>query len=230
MPKLHEELEFSICMSTNKTTQEEEEDISAKQVLQTPIVAEQAVVQSRDDEQQRKKEKMKVMVAIDGSEESLYALKWALDLLLVGPKDNADDVATSTGTATLEAPHAGSHENVSMVTLIHVMQPFQNYVLPAAGSAELRKEQEEKAAAILARALEICKDKMIKAETLILRGDPKDMICEATEQRHADLLVVGSRGLGMVKRAFLGSVSSYCAHHAKCPVVIVKLPKESGKQ
>ncbi|XP_008241135.1 PREDICTED: universal stress protein YxiE-like [Prunus mume] len=173
---------------------------------------------------------MKVIVAIDGSEESFYALKWALDFLLVGPKDNADDVATSTGTATLEAPQAGSHENVSMVTLVYVMQPFQNYVLPAAGSAELRKEQEEKAAAILARALEICKDKMIKAETLILRGDPKDMICEATEQRHVDLLVVGSRGLGMVKRAFLGSVSSYCAHHAKCPVVIVKPPKESGKQ
>ncbi|XP_008241215.1 PREDICTED: universal stress protein YxiE-like [Prunus mume] len=216
--------------STNKTTQEEEEDISAKQVLQTTIVAEQAVVQSGDDEQQRKKEKMRVVVAIDGSEGSFYALKWALDLLLVGPKDNADDVATSTGTATLEAPHAGSHENVSMVTLVYVMQPFQNYVLSAAVSGELRKEQEERATAILAHALEICKDKKIKAQTLILSGDPNDMICQATEQMHVDLLVVGSRGLGMVKRTFIGSVSDYCAHHAKCPVVIVKPPKESGKQ
>lgn len=40
----------------------------------------------------------------------------------------------------------------------------------------------------------------IKAETLILTGDPKDVICQATEQMHVDLLVVGSRGLGMVKR------------------------------
>ncbi|KAL6273226.1 hypothetical protein ACE6H2_023918 [Prunus campanulata] len=165
--------------------------------MQTTTVAEQTV---DVDEQQGKKKKIRVMVAIDGSEGSFYALKWALDLLLVGPKDNADDVATSTRTETLEAPHAGSHESVSLVTLVYVMQPFQNYVLPAAGSAELRKEQEERAAAILARALEICKDKMIKAETLILSGEPKDMICEATEQMHVDLLVVGSRGLGMVKR------------------------------
>jgi nucleotide-binding universal stress UspA family protein len=40
----------------------------------------------------------------------------------------------------------------------------------------------------------------IKAETLILDGDPKDMICQAAEQMHADLLVVGSRGLGKIKR------------------------------
>jgi len=40
----------------------------------------------------------------------------------------------------------------------------------------------------------------VKAETLVLDGDPKDMICHAAEQMHADLLVVGSRGLGMIKR------------------------------
>jgi len=40
----------------------------------------------------------------------------------------------------------------------------------------------------------------IKAETLILEGDPKDKICRATEQMQADVLVVGSRGLGKIKR------------------------------
>nr|GMD44331.1 Adenine nucleotide alpha hydrolases-like superfamily protein [Ipomoea batatas] len=39
-----------------------------------------------------------------------------------------------------------------------------------------------------------------------------------------DLVVVGSRGLGQIKRAVLGSVSDYCAHHARCPVLIVKPP------
>lgn len=40
----------------------------------------------------------------------------------------------------------------------------------------------------------------VKAETLVLTGDPKDMICQAAEQMHMDLLVVGSRGLGKIKR------------------------------
>ena len=40
----------------------------------------------------------------------------------------------------------------------------------------------------------------IRAETLVLEGDAKDMICQAVEQMHVDLLVVGSRGLGKIKR------------------------------
>jgi nucleotide-binding universal stress UspA family protein len=40
----------------------------------------------------------------------------------------------------------------------------------------------------------------VKAETLILNGEPKDMICEAAEQMQVDLLIVGSRGLGTIKR------------------------------
>lgn len=40
----------------------------------------------------------------------------------------------------------------------------------------------------------------VKTETLILDGDPKDMICQASEQMNADLLVLGSRGLGKIKR------------------------------
>jgi nucleotide-binding universal stress UspA family protein len=49
----------------------------------------------------------------------------------------------------------------------------------------------------------------IKAETLILKGEPKDMICEAAEQMHVDLLVVGSRGLGTFKRSPLNFHMSY---------------------
>ena len=39
--------------------------------------------------------------------------------------------------------------------------------------------------------------------------------------KDADLLVVGSRGLGPVREFALGTVSSECARHAQCPLVIV---------
>ncbi|HUZ08968.1 MAG TPA: universal stress protein [Acidimicrobiales bacterium] len=44
----------------------------------------------------------------------------------------------------------------------------------------------------------------------------------------ADLLVVGSRGLGGFEGLTLGSVSQQCAHHARCPIVIIR-PEESGR-
>ena len=46
------------------------------------------------------------------------------------------------------------------------------------------------------------------------------MLSEAAED--ADLLVVGSRGLGGFKELLLGSVGHQCAQHAPCPVVIVR--------
>ncbi|KAG2305808.1 hypothetical protein Bca52824_025556, partial [Brassica carinata] len=90
----------------------------------------------------------------------------------------------------------------------------------------VKKTQQETSAALLSRALHMCRAKQIRSETLVFEGDAKEMICQAVEQMHVDLLVVGSRGLGKIRRAFIGSVSDYCAHHANCPILIVKPPKE----
>ena len=43
---------------------------------------------------------------------------------------------------------------------------------------------------------------------------------------HADLLVVGSRGRGGFSSLLLGSVSTACAHHAPCPMVIVPADRD----
>lgn len=56
-------------------------------------------------------------------------------------------------------------------------------------------------------------------EQLVLEGEPGQALCAFAAD--ADLLVVGSRGLGGFAGLVLGSVSTKCAHHSRCPVVIV---------
>jgi nucleotide-binding universal stress UspA family protein len=66
----------------------------------------------------------------------------------------------------------------------------------------------------------------LEIEQRVVEGAPAAVLVEAS--RDADLLVVGSRGHGGFAQLLLGSVSQQCAHHAECPVVIVRSPREQA--
>ena len=51
-------------------------------------------------------------------------------------------------------------------------------------------------------------------------GNPVEIILNVAELKSADLIIMGSRGLGGFERLTLGSVSDKVAHHASCPVLI----------
>ncbi|EHQ36214.1 universal stress protein [Methanoplanus limicola] len=53
-------------------------------------------------------------------------------------------------------------------------------------------------------------------------GDPADEIIRIAEKEKADLIILGSRGLGTIKGVVLGSVSRKVTHSAECPVMIIK--------
>ncbi|XP_027099294.1 universal stress protein A-like protein [Coffea arabica] len=90
---------------------------------------------------------------------------------------------------------------------------------------EVQEDQKKTAASLLENAREICIRHGITPEAITDVGDPKDAIQEeAVEGLNIQLLVVGSHGRGALKRAFLGSVSNYCVHNMKCPVLVVKKP------
>lgn len=90
---------------------------------------------------------------------------------------------------------------------------------------QLEKPVREGARATVDQALE--KLKSIENETLRVSGEaiegaPGQVIVEEAERWGADLIVMGSRGLGTWNRLLLGSVSSNVVHHAKCSVEIVR--------
>uniref|UniRef100_A0A9I9CZX1 UspA domain-containing protein n=1 Tax=Cucumis melo TaxID=3656 RepID=A0A9I9CZX1_CUCME len=95
-------------------------------------------------------------------------------------------------------------------------------------TAAIESHQRRITAAILEHASRICSEYQVKVETKVVIGDPKEKICEVAENLHADLLVMGSRAFGPIKRMFLGSVSNYCTNHVECPVIIVKDKKKGS--
>jgi nucleotide-binding universal stress UspA family protein len=133
-------------------------------------------------------------------------------------------VATDGSPGAREALDAGfalARETGAVVTLVYVRQepppiigdPFYQLSL----SHELLH-----ARTVLADAASLAAEHGIETETEVLEGDPARGVLDLARARNADLIVVGSRGRGMVAGALLGSVSSSIVHDADRPVLVVK--------
>jgi nucleotide-binding universal stress UspA family protein len=62
----------------------------------------------------------------------------------------------------------------------------------------------------------------VEVNTYAREGDPADAILDVAEERSADLIVVGNKGMTGAKRFLLGSVPNKVSHHAPCSVLIVR--------
>ena len=74
----------------------------------------------------------------------------------------------------------------------------------------------------LSDAADIAREAGVEANTHARQGDPADAILDVAEERGADLIIVGNKGMTGAKRFLLGSVPNKVSHHAPCSVMIIR--------
>ena len=137
----------------------------------------------------------KILLATDGSEEAELAARTAADL------------ATKTG---------------SELHLVHVLVLPPETLHDPFGTAA-REEFEKRGRArleVLTEKLEASGGAVEGAHFRV--GSPDAEIVAQAEEVGADMVVLGSRGLGAMRRALMGSVSDSVVRHAHCPVLVVR--------
>ncbi len=132
----------------------------------------------------------------------------------------ATDLSEASVSATEEAFELARRLGASLL-VVSVIDPG-SLLLPG-GRYSARMDQVRERRELLAQTLvERGRSDGVEVSFLVWEGDPGDMIVEAAEAEHADLVVVGSHGRGAVGRFFLGSVSEHVVRHAPCPVLVVR--------
>jgi nucleotide-binding universal stress UspA family protein len=137
----------------------------------------------------------RIVVGIDTSPASKRALAWAVE-------------DARRRAATLEVVHAFDD--------VGPLRYAGSAMVPLPSLTEL----ESAAADGLEEILEVVDTADVPLVRTVRAGGAAQVLCRAAEG--ADLLVVGSRGLGGFRGLLLGSVSHQVAGHAPCPVVIVR--------
>lgn len=123
-----------------------------------------------------------------------------------------------------------AESEVKVITAAEVPMPvgMEPWVVSPDYFEEMEKSVRSAAQVILDSALaklNTIEDKTMKISGEIIQGSPAQVIVDEAEKWAADLIVMGSRGLGAWDRLLLGSVSSAVVHHAKCSVEIVRKPQ-----
>jgi nucleotide-binding universal stress UspA family protein len=75
---------------------------------------------------------------------------------------------------------------------------------------------------VLEAAAKLARAAGVAVNTYARQGDPADAILDVAEERGADLIIVGNKGMTGAKRFLLGSVPNKVSHHAPCSVLIIR--------
>ena len=145
----------------------------------------------------------KILLGTDGSANSRKALKFAIEM---ASKYNALFYVLHV-VSSMEIPV----DVIEYVSAEDIEDPSASVYLEKIGQMVIKQSENE-------CKITGCED----IHTVILRGDPADMIIEFAKEKAVDVIVLGSRGFRGIKGKLLGSVSRKVSHAADCTCIIVK--------
>ncbi len=138
---------------------------------------------------------MKIILALDGSPESLAAIHEIAKLPWSQPP------TVTAVTALADPPH---------------------HLIATDGEQSLAELEREAATQNFETARQILDGCCESIESWLERRHPRQLILDAAKQQDADLIVMGARGHSAAYRVLLGSTADYVANHAKCSVLTVR--------
>jgi nucleotide-binding universal stress UspA family protein len=141
-----------------------------------------------------------IVVGVDGSENSAAAVRFTADL-----------------AAALSAE----------VVAVHALGMLDQ-LEPGGPRVPTQPHREEIAGKVAGEWSEPLADAGVSHRAVLHDGNPVDVVLATVEEVGADLVVLGSRGIGGSPVQLLGSTSSNVAQHCRCPVTIVPSGERAG--
>ncbi len=154
----------------------------------------------------------KILVGVDGSENSEKALDRALEI--------ADKFSASVLILNVFQLPPEFEYNFSMFQQSQASGPPQETMGYNSIINEFKKVHEKILSIAIERATKLKPTLKITSE--LKEGDASLQIVETAKNEEFDLIVIGHRGDSKIKELFLGSTSERVAHQAKCAVLISK--------
>jgi nucleotide-binding universal stress UspA family protein len=149
---------------------------------------------------------MRILIGTDGSDDALAAARRAVDLLAADAIIHLVCVAEPPPIVAsgMESGFAGG-----------IATPEEVDAAWAGATQEATDALERTVDALGPATVET-------VETHVEPGEPGVVLCQRADALGVDVVVVGSRGRGAIRRALLGSVSTYVVNNAPCPVLVVR--------
>jgi nucleotide-binding universal stress UspA family protein len=146
---------------------------------------------------------LQLMIAVDGSLESLQAVHKAIALVDAGLRAH--------------------------IALVHVQQPASWLELATHDADDIATAAVEAGEHLMGAAMALLDAQGVGYTTEVVLGEPASVLVDMAQEVQADLVLIGARGMGAIESVLVGSVSKALVTRCTQPVLVVKMPEDPAQ-